>query len=96
MRKVLFLGLMAVCLGFGQAKPKVRAITGEERLREFLAGLYGDVDSYEGKPTDSQQARAVALAHELDDVVKEFAALTAAQLPGLNRDLQAKGMAVLK
>ena len=72
------------------------AITGEERLREFLAGLYGDVNSYEGKPTDSQQARAVALGRELDDVVKEFEALAAAQLPAINRDLQAKGMVVLK
>ncbi len=72
------------------------AITGEERLREFLAGLYGDVNSYEGKPTDSQQARAVALARELDDVVKEYTSLTAAQLPALNRDLQAKGLSVLK
>ena len=31
---------------------------GEERLREFLAGLYGDVNSYEGRPTDSQELRA--------------------------------------
>ena len=68
------------------------AITGEERLREFLAGLYGDVNSYEGRPTDSQEARATALGRELDDVVKEFTALKEAQLPALNRDLQAKGL----
>ena len=30
------------------------AITGEERLREFLGDLYGDVNGYEGRPTDSQ------------------------------------------
>src|ERR1035438_1945307 len=29
-------------------------VTGEERLREFLAELYGDLTSYEGRPTDSQ------------------------------------------
>ena len=29
-------------------------ITGEERLREFLAELYGSVVGYEGRPTDSQ------------------------------------------
>ncbi len=51
------------------------AITGEERLREYLAELYGDVNGYEGRPTDSQTARADALAHELDDVVQEFRAL---------------------
>jgi photosystem II stability/assembly factor-like uncharacterized protein len=53
------------------------AITGEERLREFLAGLYGDVNGYEGRPTDSQAARADALSRELEDVVQEFRALTA-------------------
>jgi len=36
-------------------------ITGEERLREFLGGLYGDVNGYEGRPTDQQAARADAL-----------------------------------
>jgi hypothetical protein len=65
------------------------AITGEERLREFVAGLYGDVSNYEGRPTEAQFARAGALAHELQDVVHEFTALTEAQLPGLNRELQA-------
>src|SRR5205823_1579460 len=42
------------------------AITGEERLREYLGGLYGDVSGYEGRPTDSQVARAAALARELE------------------------------
>jgi photosystem II stability/assembly factor-like uncharacterized protein len=66
------------------------AVTGEERLREFLGGLYGDVNGYEGRPTDSQAARAVALNHELDDVVREFTELTNRQLPTLNQELQAK------
>ncbi len=65
-------------------------ITGEERLREYLGGLYGDVAGYEGRPTESQVARTDALAHELDDVVREFTALTAKQLPGLSRSLEAK------
>ncbi|HJZ99663.1 MAG TPA: hypothetical protein VKE70_24300, partial [Candidatus Solibacter sp.] len=53
------------------------AITGEERLREFLAGLYGDVNGYDGRPTNSQAARADALARELEDVIKEFGDLAA-------------------
>jgi photosystem II stability/assembly factor-like uncharacterized protein len=65
-------------------------ITGEERLREYLGGLYGDVAGYEGRPTESQVARTDALARELDDVVREFTTLTAKQLPGLNRSLEAK------
>jgi hypothetical protein len=65
------------------------AITGEERLREFLAGLYGEVNGYDGRPTQEQVSRADALARELDDVVKEFTTLTAG-LPALNQQLQAK------
>ncbi len=65
-------------------------ITGEERLREFLGGLYGDVAGYEGRPTDSQSARAESLSRELDDVIGEFTALTSKQLPELNRSLEAK------
>lgn len=65
-------------------------ITGEERLREFLAGLYSEVDNYDGAPTDSQADRAVALDHELADVVGEFQALAARELPGINTQLAAK------
>ena len=74
-------------------------ITGEERLREFLAGssdevgLYGDVNGYEGRPTDSQVARAEVLGHELEDVIHEFAALTDRELPDVNRGLQEKKLA---
>jgi hypothetical protein len=32
-------------------------ITGEERLRENLASLYGSVVGYEGQPTEMQVAR---------------------------------------
>jgi len=71
-------------------------ITGEERLREFMGGLYGDVAGYEGRPTDSQTARADALARELEDVIGEFTALTGRQLPGLNRSLQAKQLEAIR
>jgi photosystem II stability/assembly factor-like uncharacterized protein len=71
------------------------AITGEERLREFLTGLYGDVNSYEGRPTDSQAARGEVLSHELEDVIHEFTGLVNPQLPELNRNLQAKKLAAI-
>jgi photosystem II stability/assembly factor-like uncharacterized protein len=67
------------------------AITGEERLREFLAGLYGDVSGYEGHPTDAQVARGEVLQRELDDVVKEFNDTTSKQLGAVNKGLSAKG-----
>jgi len=51
-------------------------ITGEERLREYVANLYGDVNGYEGRPTQMEVDRADALARELNDVAVEFEAWT--------------------
>ena len=65
-------------------------ITGEERLREYLGGLYGDVNGYEGRPTASQVARAEALGKELEDVIREFRRLTDERLPAINRALAGK------
>jgi len=65
-------------------------ITGEERLREYLAGLYGDVTGYEGRPSQTQVERTDALAKELADVVKEFDAWSAKELVDLNKELSAK------
>jgi hypothetical protein len=66
------------------------AITGEERLREYLGDLYGDVAGYEGRPTDEQLARAEVLDHQLNDVVKEFQNLAEKQLPKINAELKVK------
>jgi hypothetical protein len=66
------------------------AITGEERIREFLTGIYGDITNYEGRPTDSHVARADALSRELDDVVKQLDQLTSTELPRVNEGLRKK------
>jgi len=70
-------------------------ITGEERLREYLGDLYGAVNGYEGRPTDSQIARTDALARELEDVIREFTDLTGRQLPALNRTLEARKLGAI-
>ena len=59
-------------------------ITGEERLREYLLGLYGSVNGYEGRPSETQVARAAALGRELGDVSKEFDAWIARELGPIN------------
>jgi len=66
------------------------AITGEERLREFIAGLYGDVSSYEGRPTASQVERADALGRELEDVIRKIQSLAGSGVTDLNNQLQVK------
>ncbi|HEU5239244.1 MAG TPA: T9SS type A sorting domain-containing protein, partial [Pyrinomonadaceae bacterium] len=72
------------------------AITGEERLRENLADLHGNVNNYEGRPTQTQVERTDAISRELADVVRDFDAWLAKELPGLNSALTAKQLTAIK
>jgi photosystem II stability/assembly factor-like uncharacterized protein len=65
-------------------------ITGEERLRENLTDLYGNVIFYEGRPSQTEAERTDAIARELADVVKDFDAWAAKNLAGLNSALARK------
>ena len=66
------------------------AITGEERIREYMTTVYGEVNNYDGRPTAQQAARADSLGRELEDVIHEFEQLTAAQLTKINDGLRKK------
>jgi photosystem II stability/assembly factor-like uncharacterized protein len=66
------------------------AITGEERIREYIGRVYGDVNGYDGAPTQSLVERTDVLSRELEDVIKEFNALTSSQLAAVNKELTAK------
>jgi photosystem II stability/assembly factor-like uncharacterized protein len=72
------------------------AITGEERLREFLADLYSNVISYEGRPSQTQSERADSLARELGDVMKDFDGWETKELSGLNSALAKKRLEAIK
>ena len=65
-------------------------ITGEERLRENLTDLYGNVAFYEGRPSQMAVDRTEALAKELADVVHDFDAWVAKELPSINASLAKK------
>jgi photosystem II stability/assembly factor-like uncharacterized protein len=65
-------------------------VTGEERIRELMGQLYGDIDSYDGRPTDYQAARSDSLGRELEDVIVDFHKLTAGSLPAINSGLRKK------
>jgi photosystem II stability/assembly factor-like uncharacterized protein len=71
-------------------------ITGEERLREFLTTLYGNVLFYDGAPTQDQIQRADAIARELADVKHDFDAWTAKELPSINAALVKKKLDPIK
>ena len=71
-------------------------ITGEERIREHLGKLYGDVNGYEGHPTDYQATRTDALGRELEDVINDFHKLTDKELPVMNASLKKKKLEVIR
>jgi len=65
-------------------------ITGEERLRENLTELYGNLIFWDGGPTQDQTSRADALARELADVSRDFEAWATRDLAGINNSLRGK------
>ena len=71
------------------------AITGEERIREHIGKVYGNVNGYEGRPTDYEVARADSLAHELEDVIHDFQSMTTKELPAINAGLQKKKLGTI-
>ena len=68
-------------------------ITGEERLRENLADLYGGVTYYDGRPSKTQVARTTAIGRELSDVSRSFDAWVAKEIPAINRELAGRQLA---
>jgi hypothetical protein len=65
-------------------------ITGEERLRENITDLYGNIIFYDGGPSQTQVERADAIARELADVVRAFDAWTTGDLVAINAALRGK------
>ena len=49
-------------------------ISGEEKLREEIGMLYGNVNGYEGRPTQSQIQRMGVLGKQLDAAFAQFEA----------------------
>ncbi len=71
-------------------------ITGEERIREDMANLYANVVFYEGHPSQTQVLKADALARDLADVMKEFDAWLAKELPNINSELTKRKLETIK
>jgi photosystem II stability/assembly factor-like uncharacterized protein len=71
-------------------------VTGEERLRENLSDLYGNVAGYEGRPSQTQVQRGDAIARELADISRDFDTWAGKQLGGLNSAVTKKSLEPLK
>jgi hypothetical protein len=69
------------------------AITGEERIREHLEIVYGQLNSWEGRPAKYQVDRIDALAKELADARKIVEALSTKDARALDELLKAKKLA---
>ena len=66
-------------------------LSGDEKLREEMGNLYGDISAYDGRPTDSQRAEKDRLLTRLAEAVAKIDAAVAEDLPALNRLLEKRG-----
>ena len=71
-------------------------LSGEEQLRERLGGLYGSVNGYDGRPTDSQLGYQQVLTKELAAARATFDSLAGKEMDALNSDLESKKLDPLK
>jgi photosystem II stability/assembly factor-like uncharacterized protein len=71
-------------------------ITGEKKLREHLGELYGAVNQYSGRPTQSQIESTAVLQKKLDEAGAQFQSIAASEVPALNTALQGKRLEPLK
>jgi photosystem II stability/assembly factor-like uncharacterized protein len=71
-------------------------ISGEEKLREQLVGLYGGVNFYEGRPTNSQVERMGVLAKQLDAAGALYKATCEKELPAVNAQAEKQKLQPVK
>jgi hypothetical protein len=71
-------------------------ITGEEKIREQMGMLYGSVNGYEGRPTQSQINRMTALQKEFEAVVADFDAVKKKDISAVNTALEKKKIEAIK
>ncbi|MEW5984175.1 MAG: glycosyl hydrolase [Acidobacteriota bacterium] len=62
-------------------------ISGEEKLREEIGTLYGNINGYEGRPTQSQLDRMAVLGGDLDAAMAKFDATFVKDAAALNTEL---------
>jgi len=71
-------------------------ITGEHKLRENIGELYGGVNGYTGKPTQSQVERTAVLKKQLDEATAKFQAISDKDVVAVNAALVKAKLEVVK
>ena len=71
---------------------KYGRITGEVRLRDRLAGIYGGVMSYQGKPSETQISRLNDLEKEINILRKDLEKSKQKTISKLNKTLEKKSL----
>ncbi len=75
------------------ATSEAGSISGDEKLREKLAEVYGAVTGYDGRPTRSQIDRTAVLAGQLERAESDFGVLSSGrELDSLNAQLRGRGL----
>jgi photosystem II stability/assembly factor-like uncharacterized protein len=75
---------------------QVGKITGEQRLREKVAFIYGSMLGYQGRPTDSQLSGLEELARQTGEVNATLGGLESKELAEVNRELLSSGKKEIK
>jgi hypothetical protein len=65
-------------------------ITGEKKLREHLGELYGGVNQYSGRPTQSQVESTAVMQKKLTEAGAQFQSTASSELPPVNTALKSK------
>ena len=71
-------------------------ITGELKLREHMGELYGAINGFSGRPTQSQIEETGVLKKQLADAGDKFQSTATSELPLVNTALQGKSLEPLK
>ncbi|HEY6248566.1 MAG TPA: glycosyl hydrolase [Candidatus Angelobacter sp.] len=72
------------------------AITGEEKLREKIGDLYGSINEYDGRPTQSQLDGVQTVLALLNQAEADFQKILATELPAINTTLEKQRLQPIK
>jgi photosystem II stability/assembly factor-like uncharacterized protein len=91
-----FIDSMEALRGRLVAVKEGNGLTGEEKLREKLGGLYGSINGYDGRPTQSQLENIDTLLAQLNAAEADFQKTAVTQLQTINPVLEQQKLEPIK